>query len=318
MRRTAITPLACLVLMVLTVAAPARGQDVLAPPQKLYLEAQYDEALKLLDEVKAGTSLASETALRVEQLRALCLLALDRKADAQLAIEAILDLDPLYRLSEDDASPKIRTAFREVRKRALPAALERVYSRAKQAYQRKSYAEAVAGFARVKTLLDDADLTLSAEARTDMALVTQGFLDLAEAAAPPPPPPSSAQPPPPAAPASGGSPTPPRVDPVARTPMARPLYDSASAGVTPPSPVRVGFQIPDPMKPSGSPREAVVEIVVAINGSIESATIRQPAGSPYDALVVQSAESWRYRPATKDGAPVRYRMLVKVVIPPRG
>jgi len=317
MTRAAITLLACLPLMVLTVAAPARGQDILAAPQKLYLEAQYEDALNLLDQAKADTNLASETALRVEQLRALCLLALDRKADAQQAIEAILDLDPLYRLGEDDAAPKIRTAFREVRRRALPAALERVYSRAKQAYERKSYTEAVAGFTRVRALLDDADLTLSSEARTDMAMVARGFLDLAEAAAAPPPP-SAIQPPAPAVPTSAPSSTPPRVNQAAPSPPGRPLYDAASAGVTPPSPVRTDIRIPDSMKPSGSPREAVVEIVVGVNGSVESATIRQPAGSPYDALVVQAAGIWRYRPATRGGTPVRFRLLVRIVIPPRG
>jgi len=317
MTRTAITLLACLPLMVLTVAAPVRGQEVLAAPQKLYLEAQYEDALKLLDEAKADTNLASETALRVEQLRALCLLALDRKADAQQAIEAILDLDPLYRLGEDDAAPKIRTAFREVRRRALPATLERVYSRAKQAYERKSYTEAVAGFTRMRALLDDADLTLSAEARTDMAMVARGFLDLAEAAAAPPPP-SAVQPPAPAVPTSAPSSTPPRVDQAAPSPPNRPLYDAASVGVTPPSPVRTDIRIPDVMKPSGSSREAVVEIVVGANGAVESATIRQPAGSPYDALVVQAAGTWRYRPATRGGTPVRFRLLVRIVIPPRG
>jgi protein TonB len=76
--------------------------------------------------------------------------------------------------------------------------------------------------------------------------------------------------------------------------------------------------IPELMKPVGSERAAVVEVVVSAAGAVESATIRQGGGSVFDDQILRSVMLWRFRPATRNGAPVRYRMLVRVIIPPRG
>ena len=325
MTRFAIPALVCLVL---SVALPAR-QEPLAPAQKLYASAQYEDALKLLDQAMADLKPQGETALQVELLRALCLLALERTADAQQAIEAILDVDPLYQLGEDDAAPKVRTAFREVRRRALPGALQRLYARAKQAYDRKLYADAAADFKHVRALLDDGDLTLGAESKADMTLVTQAFLDLSVAATTPPAAPAAPAAPPltatpnqtpgAAAPAGGDASTAPAQQ--AAGPAARPgpaLFDVSSPDVIPPSPLRTDVPVAAAMRPPDHAREVVVEVIVGVDGLVESTAIRQAAGGLYDGLVLRAARDWRYRPATRQGTPVRFRMLVKVVIDTRG
>jgi len=299
--------------LLLTCAQAARAQDGLASAQALYAAAQYEDALKAFDALKSGANPAPGAALTIERGRALCLLALDRKADAQQSIEVILDLDPFYQPGEDDAAPKIRAAFRDVRRRALPGLIQQVYSRAKEAYDRKDFGSAATGFTRVLSLLDDPDLTLEPGARADMRMVAKAFGDLAHAAAAPPPAPAAK--PAPDSPGAGG------VPPAGSSPPASPtraVYDASSADVTPPEALRKDVRIPDTMRPTGMAREVVVEVVVAANGSVESAELRQSAETLYGALVARAAMDWRYKPATRAGVAVRYRMLVKVVIAPVG
>jgi TonB family protein len=319
-----------LLLAGLILAAPARGQDPLSSAQALYASAQYEDALKAFDALKASGAQAPKTVLAVEQWRAFCLLALDRKADAEQAIQAILALDPFFKPAEDDTPPKIRTAFRDARRRGLAGVVQQVYQRAKAAYDRKAYDEAVSAFGQVLTLLDDPDLVLDAGPRGDMRLVAKAFEDLAKAASVPPVP-STAAPPagpgPPAAPPASGDPgaggvTPPaQSSPAAANTAAQsgaaaasPLYDAASKDVTPPVALRTGVTLPDSLRRSLPGGDVVVEVVVAPSGAVESAISRQAPDPVLGAIVARAVQDWRYRPATRAGAPVRYRMLVKVVM----
>lgn len=301
--------------------AGAAGQDPLAAAKNLYAAAQYEDALKTLDALVEGAP-SPGVVLSVQQYRALCLLALSRKADAERAIEAVLDLDPFYQPSEDDAAPWVRAAFREVRRRVLPGALQQLYGRAKQAFDRKAWADASASFNDVLKLLDDADLTLDKGAQADLRMVVRGFLDLAEAASKMTP----AVPPPGAAPDSGTGSKPAAggesaakpaaaTEPVRDDPNA--IYDSTATDVIPPLPLRQTLPIPDAQRPFGVSREGVVEVVIGASGEVESSVIRQTLGPGFDAFVLQAVSGWRYRAATKSGKPVRYRRLVRVVIPGR-
>jgi len=317
----------CIALMAGALAiAPVRaasGQDPLAAAKDLYAAAQYEEALKALDALAASPP-SPEVVLAVQQQRALCLLALSRKAEAERAIEAVLEIDPFYEPSDDDAAPWVRTAFREVRQRVLPGALQQLYGRAKQAFDRKAWPEANAGFGDVLKLLDDKDLTLDKGAQADMRMVVQGFLDLAKAAAemPPAPPPGTQKPEPKMAeplpavkPADGNAGTQRGAPDTPEDPSV--VYDTTTVGIVPPLPLRQSLAIPETQRPIGAAKEGTVEIVISATGTVESAVMRQPLGGLYDALVLQAATGWRYRAAMKGGKPVRYRRSVRVVIPGR-
>jgi TonB family protein len=306
--------LLAVVTLWLAMSAPAPAQQDLAAAKDLYTAAKYDEALVVLDRLKEAKPATSDTALAIEQYRAMCLLALNRKAEAEQAIEAVADLDPFYQPAEDDAAPWVRAAFRETRRKVLPAALQRLYGHAKEAYDRKDTAEAVPAFKRVIKILDDPDLTLDKAAQGDMKMVAGGFLDLLQAAASAKPAPA----PTPASPSESASvgvdskaapPTAPSPGPVAPK-----VYDAASKDVTPPLPVRrdVPSASLGPRMPPGT--AVIVEIIVRENGTIESVVVRESAGKYYDEMVSQAARNWSYRPATRAGQPVKYRMLVKVVI----
>jgi TonB family protein len=343
-----IVPVAIAVLL-FALAVPAPAQEDLAAAKDLYTAAKYEEALAVLDRLKDAKPATADAALGVEQYRAMCLLALNRKADAERAIEAVADLDPFYQPAEDDAAPWVRAAFRESRRKVLPSALQRLYGHAKEAYNKKDMTEAVTAFGRVLKILDDPDLTLDKAAQGDLKMVAQGFMDLAQAAASAPPPaaqPPAAPPlapasPPPGAPGPGASktttpatPTPgdsKTSAPAAPTPAtpgpgdskttatpaaadAPAVYDVASKDVTPPLPVR--RDVPSSgLGPRATPGTAViVEVIVRETGAIESVVVRQSAGKYYDEMVTQAARNWLYRPALKSGQPVKYRLLVKVVI----
>ncbi len=318
--------LALAVLALLCAAAPSPAQDPLSAAKDHYAAAEYEKALGALDEAKKAPGVAPPTLLAIERYRALCLLALGRKPEAERAIEAVLDLDPFYVPGDDDAAPWVQAAFREVRRRVLPATLQQRYGRGKQAFERKEYAAADRAFADVLRMLNDPDLALDEGAKSDMRLVVQGFLDLSKAASAVPLPPAAplpevasapATPKPQAASSEGAS----KPGGAARTPAQEskgggPVYDSTSQDVVPPLPLRQSVVIPEQARP----REeiaGVVEIVIDTSGFIESAVLRQSFGSALDGLVLQAVKGWRYRPGMRAGNPVRYRRLVRIVLPSR-
>src|SRR5213593_4692964 len=107
----------------------------LEPARALYVAAEYDDALVALDNLRA--SARREEIGRIEYYRALCLLALGRSTDAEAAIETAVTAEPFAQPSEADTAPRIRTAFREVRRRMLPAIIRQKYDDARAAFVQK-------------------------------------------------------------------------------------------------------------------------------------------------------------------------------------
>src|SRR4029079_7721143 len=166
-------------VMVLVTAAAARAADDLSVARDLYASAAYEEALAALNRVRAaGTAVAD--ASTVEQYRAFCLLALGRGPEAQAAIEAVISADPLYQPSSTDVSPRVRTAFSDVRRRMLPSIIPQQYAKAKTAFDRKDYAAAAAGFKQVLTALADPELGQAATQPplADLKTLAVGFQEL--------------------------------------------------------------------------------------------------------------------------------------------
>ena len=62
--------------------------------------------------------------------------------------------DPLYQPSSE-VSPRVRTAFSEVRRRLLPSIIPQQYAKAKAAFDRKDYVAAAAGFSQELTVMAD-------------------------------------------------------------------------------------------------------------------------------------------------------------------
>jgi TonB family protein len=58
----------------------------------------------------------------------------------------------------------------------------------------------------------------------------------------------------------------------------------------------------------------VIEVVIDETGAVEQALMRVPINAIYDRLAVNAAREWRYRPATVDGVPVKYRKSVQITV----
>jgi len=272
------------------------GKDPVGAARELYASARYDEALAVLNDLKPTDTTPITDRRSIEQYRSLCLLALGREAEAEGAIGAVVTADPSYQPSETEASPRVRSAFSEVRRRLLPEIATIRYTQAKVAYDRKDYGGAVKQFRRVLSLLDDPDM---GGRLGDLRMLSSGFLDLSVAAAVPPSEPKKE----PVAAA------PPQLD---SQPATTRIYTSDDRNVTPPVAVRQEL----PRVPPGIARQArergILELVIDEMGRVISMAIRQSVHPMYDALLLTAAKDWRYQPATLQGKPVRFRKMIQV------
>jgi TonB family protein len=290
---------AALVIGNVLLAAQAGAQDPdLAAARDLYASAAYDDALMMLNRLRSADHPASQSRA-IEQYRAFCLLALGRSADAEQAIEAVVAADATFQPGETDASPRIRSAFTSVRRRMLPSIIQQKYAQAKAAFDRKEFGTAADGFTQVLTALADQDVAVEARQPplSDLRTLAGGFQELAaKAAAPPPPPPALvavAAPPPP-------------------TPVAPRIYTGGETGVV--APVIVSQALPPFPGQVVIPRSGKLEILIDESGNVESAVMRESVSQTYDAMVLSATRQWRYRPATANGAPVKFRKTVQISI----
>src|SRR5262245_28801543 len=154
----------------------AANDDTLAQAKALYASADYDEALAVLDRLQNDAPPADTT---IAEYRVYCLLALNRRDEAKKNIEAILKNNPLFVPSEDQASPRVRSVFRDVRRQSLPQIVVERYAMAKASFERKD-PQAGEQFEGVLKLLDDPDLK-DAPALRDLRTVVTAFRDLTAA-----------------------------------------------------------------------------------------------------------------------------------------
>jgi TonB family protein len=64
-------------------------------------------------------------------------------------------------------------------------------------------------------------------------------------------------------------------------------------------------------------RPGKFDVVINERGMVENVTVRQSIIAAYDALVVATARTWRYLPATKDGVPVKCVKTITINVPPQ-
>ena len=290
-------------LVAASFAQAALGQvpgprDLVGAARELYTSARYDEALAVLDDLRpADNGSAVSDRKAIEQYRSLCLLALGRGSEAESAIAAVVTADPAYQPNEVDASPRVRAAFSDVRKRLLPEIANAGYASAKAMFDRKDHLGAAQQFRQVISLLDDPDM---GGKLTDLRMLASGFLDLAVAASTPPPAPPKpvvvAPPPPP--------PTPQR-DP-------NRAYTMADREVDAPVMLRQDMPRLTPAMKTQARDKGVVEIVIDELGRVTNVMIRESVHPMFDADLMTHAREWRYRPATLAGKPVRYRKMIQI------
>ena len=275
----------------------------LAAAHDLSVAAAYDEALGMLNGLRG--SARREDVGPIEQYRALCLLALGRSGEADSAMEAAVAAAPFAQPSETDVSPRIRSTFRDVRKRVLPAIVERQYADAKAAFDRKD-PSATERFSQVIALLGDPDLQdpTPQPKWAQMRAMATDFMALSTPKASPPPTPA----PLPVQPTYAA--------PIAATPVRdrSHVYTLADANVAPPIPV---YQSSAPMANIFALRPGSVEVVIDELGTVIAAATNVSVNGVYDRHAIATAKTWRYRPAVLNGVAVKFKMIVQLQIQPR-
>jgi hypothetical protein len=250
----------------------------------------------MLDRLKSGGA-PEGAAAAVEQYRAFCLMALGRQSDALQAVEAVVAADPLLQPNEGEVAPRVVAAFRDARRRLLPAIAQQRYQAAKGLYDRKDFEGAVRAFDATLQIMAAPDLA-EASAQpplSDLRTLITGFRDLAVAATPPPPPKPAAKP-------EAPPPPPPKA-----------FYTPDDADVVPPAAVSQRVPPwPSSMASLMSKKRGIIEILVNEQGAIESAIMRQSINNFYDDMLLREARGWRYKPATRNNLPVKFKKMILI------
>jgi tetratricopeptide (TPR) repeat protein len=313
-------------------ARPALAQDGLARARSFYANAAYEEALQVLQELRAGSPTVDPQAAAYQVF---CLFALGRSDDAKAAIGDIVRRDPLYHPAENQASPRVRAFFEDVRRPMLADALRESYAAARDAFDRKDMAAAATGFDRVMALLDEVGPSFAGAA--DMKTLASGFRDLArtavqsrsaadsdtERAGDAKPASASAgtdgtspgtEPPGPPAPTPTPMPAP--VATPAPAPPPDPIYSAEDKDVA--RPVVQSRAMPTwiaPTQAGTSPvLRGVVDLLIDEHGKVTQARMATPIHPQYDPYLLKAARDWTFKPATRNGLPVKYRYLLEVRI----
>jgi TonB family protein len=293
------------------------SEETLARAKDLYASAAYDEALAVLDGL-AG-AVPSETRA-IAEYRVFCLLALDRTDEARKRIEDILHDNPQYSPSSEQASPRIQSVFREVRRQSLPKIVMDRYLAAKAAYESKD-PQAAQQFNAVLTLLDDPDIA-GVPTLADMRTVVSAFRDLAKAAAPAQSAAVQSAPPMPAMPTSSNTAPAPEPARAAEAPKAEAagflpayivIYTKADADVVPP--VGISQSVPRWVPGRGDSTQefkGTLQLLIDEKGAVISATVEQSIHPTYNRQLLKAARDWKFVPARKQGVPVRYLKVIDI------
>jgi TonB family protein len=292
MRASVAVALAAMLCLVAVIQLNA--SEELTRAKDLYRSASYDEALTVLDSIRPSAGAGVDEALEVHQFRVLCLVALDRKEDAKRAMAALITASPQYQLSDEDASPRVRSLFAEVRRSVMPTIVQRAYADAKTAFERKD-PTATAQFDRVLVMLKDPDVAKE-PSLADLATVVSGFRDLSVAAAAP-------------------VVAPPSASAATAATVRRPTTSNAIAAIV--APVAISQVLPPmPVRDQGE-WNGEVEVLVDAAGKVTTARMTKSIHPAYDSAVLRAARNWTYKPATRDGVPTQMLKLVTIHIDTR-
>ncbi|MEO7189828.1 MAG: energy transducer TonB [Vicinamibacterales bacterium] len=281
-----------LLLILMTGQAPSNpAADPFTRAQALYDSAAYEEALSLLISVEDTTNFG-----RVEQYRALCLLALGRSTEAEGALEQIVRREPLFNMDVREVSPRLVLMYREVRQRLLPTVARDLYARGKANFDAHHYSDAAAQLQDLITLLGSDEPAVAGPGLPELRQLAEGFLKLSLAE------PDSA----PASPATT------RNSPSSSTG----IYSTADRGVI--APVEIVRYVPRRVElvrhESPGLYQGLIEVVIDETGAVQSPQIRRSITPTYDVQLLEAARHWRFQPATLNGRPVPYRKSFEIIV----
>ena len=241
----------------------------------------------------------------IRRYRALCLLALGRSTDAEVAVEEMVRADPATAVT-DDLPPRLQSLLQQVRGRVVRDVVRQGYERGRDLFERDEFELAKAEFTRIITLLDDQTAGLAKDpAFADIRLLADGFLKLAKAA-------------PAAVPNTAATPAAPPTPPAVQNGSSAAAVQServpsGDPAFVPPEPIVQN--VPPFPRASGAPltrNEGELEIEVSADGRVTRARVMESIHPVYDVILVAAAKNWRYHPARRYGEPVASTKRVHV------
>jgi protein TonB len=280
----------------------AAAQTDLSEAKTQYEEAAYEDALTTL--TKASVSTPADR-VQLEQYRALCLIALGRLPEAERAVSALVEADPTYVPPSSVASPRVLAMVADIRRKELPGVTRRVLDSGRAAYEAKNIPLAQRQFDLLLNLLDDPAMEGRPE-REDLRTVAKGFSTLLVAAPP------ALRPAPPAEPERSPAPS--------SSPAASPSSPPAAASPFVPAVViQETLPIWTPPNPSIARNEynGAVKVRIGTDGRVKAASIDRPSHPAYDAVLLNTARSWLYKPAMQNGTPIESERVIAVRLRPR-
>jgi hypothetical protein len=315
-------------MLVTAGGARLNAQDPLSAAKDLYASAAYEDALSTPSRLDGAA--APGVARQADEYRAFCLYALGRTREAESVAESIIRREPMARLDAADASPRLEALFADVRKRLLPSLIRDRYRVARAALEQKSLAGAEPQLAEARLMIGEAErMGVKDDGLADLSVLVDGFLQLIRSSADQQSAPVPAAAPPAAIVASAAASRPaepsPPVGPRTVAPAAVPsaaaaivphIYSVEDEGVAPPVVVEQrmpAMSVELQAITKASKTTGTIDVVIDEGGRVVDATIRQSLNSSFDILMVRSARTWKYRPAIKDGTPVRYRKTLILV-----
>jgi hypothetical protein len=300
---------ALIVASVASFSASAGAADIDLARSR-YEEAAYEDALKILDGVE--TSSATQR-VQLEQYRALCHIALGHTEEAERAVIALVDADPTYLPPTSIASPKVLAIVAETRRRHIPEVARKLLDSGRVAFAEKNMALANEQFSLLLKLLDDPAMADRPE-RADFRTLAQGFVTLASAPA--------------AAPTTSPtvSPAVPTSTPATAAAPSRSAPGSGDTAVVSSAPRSFTPAVPlDETLPKWAPPNQMIgrneyagslKLQIGADGRVKSATMLKPSHPLYDAALLGMARTWRYKPATQDGANTESERIIAIRLRP--
>jgi len=217
---------------------------------------------------------------RESERRATELIAQGQTAQAAMVFDSLLLANPLYEPKASDISPESMAAFKSSQKLLLPVLAQRGYDRAKSALAAGDVDRALSSAREAAAILEQPAAEPAAHLRDDV----ERILDEAGAA---------------------------------RAAADEIVYTRADAGVVPPRPLSRQFPA---TTPNGVPahRVGTLEMIISKDGTVDFVKLHTPLNRYHERMIVSAAKAWLYRPATKAGKPVRFRLTVTINLPENG
>jgi hypothetical protein len=194
--------------------------------------------------------------------------------------DGLLLSNPLYEPKASDLPPESLTAFRSRQRLLLPVLAQRGYDRAKAALASGDVDRALAAARETAAILERPAAAPAAHLRDDVRRLLE----------------------------DAGT---------AKATADEVVYTRTDAGVVAPRPISRQFPA---TTPNGVPanRVGTLEMIVGKDGTVEFVKLHTPLNRYHERMIVSAAKAWLYRPATRGGRPVRYRLTVTINLPENG